>query len=86
MKVCRAKFRCTEVRQSPEGATPGTHVTLVPVTTGSEENKSFYNMTPSGAITMGTVNPNVQFTEGTEYYVDFTDATPAVTEAAQAAE
>ena len=49
-------------------------IKLIPVTNGSEENKTFYEATPTGAIELGTVNIAAAeaFTLGEEYYVDFT--------------
>lgn len=40
------------------------------------ENTKFWKASPSGSITLGTVNPEawVQFEMGKEYYVDFTAA------------
>lgn len=51
-------------------------IKLYPVTSGSEENKSFYAATPSGSIELGTVNQLAAdaFELGKEYYVDFTKA------------
>lgn len=71
----RAKFRVSKVEPSgqPEG---GGRVTLEAVTSGSEENKSFFNYTPYGRLDIGTVNDNAfqQFHEGEEFYLDFTPA------------
>lgn len=49
-------------------------VKLVPVTSGSEENKKFYEATPSGSIELGTINQVAlaQFNIGDAFYVDFT--------------
>lgn len=48
-------------------------IKLLPVTSGSDENKEFYAATPSGTIELGTVNQAAadQFQLGAEYYVDF---------------
>lgn len=64
----RAKFRCN-------GNSNGV-VLLLAVTTGSEENKSFWNATPAGSISLSITNPEAvnQFEVGKEYYVDFTPA------------
>lgn len=52
-------------------------VILVPVTSGSEENKSFSKYTPSGKIEM-YITKDTQavdaFEVGKEYYVDFSPA------------
>jgi hypothetical protein len=47
---------------------------LIPVTDGSEENKSFSKFTPSGLLSLHISNPNLlgRFHTGQEYYVDFT--------------
>ncbi len=51
-------------------------VTLIPVTSGSEENKQFFRWSPNGKITMGVLNPAAwkQLELGKSYYVDFTEA------------
>jgi len=67
----RAKFNVAEITNYGNGG--GTKVVLMPVTTGSEENKSFWNYTPSGRIEMHITNPDVKFELG-EYFVDFTKA------------
>lgn len=60
----RAKFKCTENN--------GENVELEAVTSGSEENDSFFKWTPYGKLSMGTVNENAikQFEVGKEYYID----------------
>lgn len=70
MSVTRAKFTCTQVEQDENGS----HAKFEPVVSGSTENEDFFKWTPWGSIEMGTINPNVQFEEGQEYYVDFTKA------------
>jgi hypothetical protein len=51
-------------------------INLSPVTGGSEENDRFFASTPTGTITLTTVNMEAakQFENGKEYYVDFTPA------------
>lgn len=46
-------------------------VKLGVVSSGSEENKSFFDSTPSGSIEFGTINHEAaaEFEPGTEYYV-----------------
>jgi hypothetical protein len=44
------------------------------VTDGSEENKSFWQYTPVGNFSMSCVNPNVNFEQGKEYYLDISIA------------
>lgn len=65
----RAKFQCTAVH----GEAAKT-IALLPVYSGSEENKSFFSYTPGGSITLAIVNEEAakQFEVGKEYYVDFT--------------
>jgi len=67
----RAKFNVAEIAKY--GNSGGTKVTLMPVTTGSEENKAFWEFTPSGKIELHISNPDAVFEFG-EYYVDFTKA------------
>lgn len=68
----RAKFRVDSVELTADSAT----VKMTPVVSGSEENKKFYRWTPSGSITLATVNRDAadQFEPGGEYYVDFSRA------------
>lgn len=46
------------------------------VTSGSEENKSFFASTPSGEISLSMTSPEAwkNFELNKEYYVDFTQA------------
>lgn len=70
----RAKFTVTKVE--PVGGESGTHISLSAVVDGSRENKSFFKYTPSGEITLRTINDEaaMQFKIGDEFYVDFTKA------------
>lgn len=54
-------------------------VNLSPVTSGSEENKSFSQYTPSAAIQMHITNPAAIgfFKSGKEYYVEFREVVAA---------
>lgn len=49
---------------------------FTPVTNGSEEDKAFWDATPTGSLQLGTVNPAAweQFEIGKTYYLDFTPA------------
>jgi hypothetical protein len=81
----RAKFRVQSITQYDNGRS----IKLSPVTSGSKENEQFYKWTPGGSIELSTVNEEAakQFGIGKEFYIDFTDATPApeaVTEVAPA--
>jgi hypothetical protein len=51
-------------------------ITLTPVISGSPENSNFFKYTPSGSITLSTINPTAAeiFKSGGEFYVDFTKA------------
>jgi hypothetical protein len=71
----RAKFFCRAKEEFADPKGCGT-VKLVPVTSGSEENKTFYKWTPSGEITLMTINEAAfaGFQLGKQYYVDFTEA------------
>lgn len=72
--MTRAKFRCDK---NENGG-----IVLNAVTSGSDENKGFFEATPSGSIQMGIVNKDAaaQFVPGQEYYVDFSEAKAAVNE------
>jgi hypothetical protein len=61
----RAKFKVVEVTEES--------VKLVPVTSGSKENDTFFKYTPDGQISMRILNPPAlsQFEEDAEFYVDF---------------
>jgi len=69
--IIRAKFNVAEITEYGNGG--GTKVTLLPVTGNSEENKAFWQYTPSGKIEINNLNPEVKFEFG-HYYVDFTKA------------
>jgi hypothetical protein len=71
----RAKFLVESVTNHAGG---GNTVNLRPVNTGSEENKSFWQYTPSGKLEMFINNPNAAnfFQPGAEYYLDFTQVQP----------
>lgn len=70
--MVRAKFRVQQVASS-NNTDEYYNITLYAVTSGSDENKEFFKWTPSGQITINTVNPAAaaQFKEGDELYVDF---------------
>lgn len=67
----RAKFNVAEITKY--GNAGGTRVVLHPVQGGSDENKAFWQWTPSGSIELNLSNPDAVFEFG-EYYVDFTKA------------
>lgn len=70
----RAKFYVAGVFRTAEGPTK---VNLLPVVSGSDENRSFWEATPSGSIELyisaGRPAADV-FHAGEEYYVDFIPA------------
>lgn len=73
----RAKFYVQSLKQSKMySGKIGTTVELSPVMSGSEENKKFYDASPSGKIELGIMNPEAAaaFEIGKEYYIDFTSA------------
>lgn len=51
-------------------------ISMSPVSGGSEENKAFFDSTPSGEIKFGTINQAAAeaLTLGGEFYVDITKA------------
>jgi len=70
MKKVIAKFECREVTHTVDGKS----VSMAPVTDDSPENAEFFRWTPFGSLEMGIVNPEVEFTPGKKYYVEFTEA------------
>lgn len=77
----RAKFYVQSITTSKAWNGPGTMGTvhLNPVSSGSDENKKFYEATPGGKIELGTINAEAlkQFNIGDEFYIDFTPAPKA---------
>ena len=71
--MVRSKFIVNRVSKTRFGHH---EIALSPVTSGSEENKKFWAWTPTGSITIGTINDEAvkQFEAGKEYYVDFAPA------------
>jgi len=82
--MTRAKFVCISKTETYSNiwidgkSIPGTLVSVrfQSVTSGSDENKSFFASTPSGSIELGQMKKEVadQFELNKEYYVDFTAA------------
>lgn len=74
--MVRAKFLCNSVEKTK--AWQGVKVPFLfnakflPVCSGSEENKKFFESTPSGKIEINSVGDF--FEPGKEYYIDFTPA------------
>lgn len=73
MSDVRCKFRLTEITRTAHN---GASLKFHPVTSGSDENKSFFKYTPSGELCFTTVNENVleRVKLGAEYYLDITEA------------
>lgn len=81
--MVRAKFKVTEVRRMMSMRKEGDNwvpceiqtITLNPVTSGSEENQTFWQATPSGRIELGVINQEAwkEFELDKEYYVDFSE-------------
>ncbi len=71
MKKVRAKFFVGSNEVNSEG---NHNITLHAVTSGSEENASFFKYTPGGTISLSVVNAETAapFEKGKEVYVDFT--------------
>lgn len=69
----RCKFIVDSVTKTRYGSAI---VKMSPVTTGSEENKKFWEYTPSGSFEISTVKDSVveQFEVGKEYYFDISKA------------
>ena len=70
-KTIRAKFNVAEITKYGNGG--GVRVILMPVVSGSDENKDFWAFTPSGKIELHITNPDAKFELG-DYYIDFTKA------------
>lgn len=69
--MVRAKFNVSEITKYGNGG--GGKVVLGAVTGHSEENKKFWQYTPSGRIEIWIDNPEAfKAFEFGEYYVDFT--------------
>jgi hypothetical protein len=71
----KAKFTCIGVEAAADGE--HTLVNFLPVTTGSEENKSFAKYTPAGSVFLSIHQdtPAASFFEGgKEYYLTFEEA------------
>ena len=72
--MIRCEFVCSQKRA---GYDAGTHdLAFGPVYSGSEENKEFFRLTPSGLLTFSTVNESAasQVEVGKEYYIDISPA------------
>ena len=82
--MVRAKFKVTEItrhmgsRKEGDAWVPAEMQTvkMSPVTGGSEENKTFWDASPSGELRLGVINQAAwsAFELAEEYYLDFTKA------------
>jgi len=73
--MVRCKYKCTEVRKSVAWNDSRKFLYVAEfriVTDGSEENKKFFEATPSGQLTIGTYKED-HFIPGKEYYLDITE-------------
>lgn len=66
----RCKFKCETVTQHVGSQS----VHLTPVVTGSPENQQFWQFTPSGDLRFNSLNANIVFVPGKEYFLDISDA------------
>ena len=75
--MIRCKFTCVSVtKRTPwRGSTAGFlyEAEFQPVHDGSEENKNFFEATPSGLLKIGTYKED-HFQPGVEYYIDIAPA------------
>ena len=69
----RCKFVVESVTKTRYGSAI---IKMTPVTTGSEENKKFWEYTPCGSFEISTTNTSAveQFEIGKEYYFDISKA------------
>lgn len=74
----RCKFKCNSVTKATGWGGSPFHYSakFAAVTDGSPENKSFWEATPSGELSVSTVKQDV-FEVGKEYYLDITEAPKA---------
>jgi hypothetical protein len=76
-KTVRAKFYCHSVTKMTSSPEPFVYsYKFSAVTSGSDENKTFWRWTPSGGIELSSIRDDL-FEVGKEYYVDFTLFVPA---------
>lgn len=75
MSQVLAKFICNGIQDNPQYENKS--IFLAPVTTGSEENKSFSKYTPSGSMLLNIsyeTEASNFFEEGQEYYINISKA------------
>jgi len=71
--ITRCKFTCIEKKERTGGCWD---VAFYPVTSGSDENRSFYKYTPAGRLEFSTINKASadMFIVGTDYYIDISQS------------
>ena len=80
MNATRCKMKLVSISGGHYNDSKGRSVTLVPVTSGSEENKKFFDATPSGKLELtisSTAAESLGLDAGkisSEFYVDITPA------------
>ena len=77
--VVRCKFKCVSVTKHTSWNRDKTgflyDAEFQPVTSGSEENKAFYEATPAGSLKLATYTyKEDHFQPGVEYYIDIAPA------------
>lgn len=73
MDTVRAKMTCNSVTKSIHWGDKSKHLYTAEfsaVSSGSEENDSFFEATPSGSVKLGTFKED-HFVVGKDYYLDF---------------
>ena len=79
METIIAKYLCTSVTKSKHWDGRGRFLftaKMSPVMSGSEENKKFFEATPSGSFEIGMFKDDA-FEPGKEYFLNITKAEPA---------
>lgn len=78
--MIRAKFHCNSTLKQEYGEHVHQQVVLTPAYSGpdaSEEDKAFWNATPTGSLTMTITNPAAQLTAGKSYHLTFEEVPEA---------
>lgn len=74
MKTVRAKCEVMNRETIEYNGQTCHNVSMMPVTGGSDENKGFFESTPSGKIEFQNLREPFPFEPGKEVYVDFSQA------------
>jgi len=75
----RTKFFCHSVTKMVSAPAFVYNYKFSAVTSGSEENKTFWKWTPSGMIELSSIRDDL-FEVGKEYYLDFMPASEPIKE------